>query len=66
MAQKNGDVIRDIDISFGRWVMILLKVMFAAIPAVILFWLFWFFLTVVLAGLGLSLSNAPEIVLTTP
>lgn len=53
MAQKKeGLVIRDVDISFGRWVMILLKIMFASIPAAILFWLFWILLGALFALLG--------------
>lgn len=54
MAQKDETVIRDIDISFGRWVMIFLKMMFAAIPAAILFWLFWMLVALALAAFGIG------------
>lgn len=59
MATKDALVIRDIDIPFGRMVMILLKLMFAAIPAMILFWLFWMAVGALLALAGWV--AAPEI-----
>jgi hypothetical protein len=46
----DGDVrITDIDIPFGRMVMIILKWMFASIPAMIIM---WFLMFIVLAILG--------------
>ncbi|MCG8650800.1 MAG: hypothetical protein MI861_13260 [Pirellulales bacterium] len=48
--QNDTVVIRDIDIPFGRLVSIMLKIMFAAIPAVILFYLFFAVLGLLFAG----------------
>lgn len=36
---NDSTTIRDIDIPFGRLVVIMLKIMFAAIPAVLLFYI---------------------------
>lgn len=52
--------IRDIDIPFGRLVAILLKTMFAAIPAIILFYLIAFlfvFIAMAVLGGGAALFN---------
>ncbi len=48
-ATSTPTTITDIDIPFGRMVMIMLKLMFASIPAVILFYAFIFAIAMVIA-----------------
>lgn len=48
--------ITDVDIPFGRMVVIIFKFMLASIPAVILFYLLTFFLMLMFGGLFAGLS----------
>jgi len=58
MNINNNNVrITDIDISFGRMIIIIFKCMFASIPAMILFYLIAF-------GIMLALSSVPFLIAT--
>lgn len=51
-APANGVVITDIQLSFGRWVGLTFTLLFAAIPAAILFGVLWGVVLVVTGRLG--------------
>jgi hypothetical protein len=52
-SSPSSVTVRDIDIPFGRLVAVLLKLMLAAIPAMILFYLIaFFFIFIVIAVFG--------------
>ena len=55
--QKAGQevVVTDVDISFGNMVMLLVKLAFAAIPAMFIIWFFWaVFAFIMMAVLGVG------------
>jgi uncharacterized membrane protein YvbJ len=51
VAGRNGVVITDIDIPFGRMVGLILKVMFASIPAYIILFIIFAIISAVFSGL---------------